>query len=286
MCAAGSGANDVRPGNPRRRALRVAATIVAILVLLVAAWVVGVRLPAAPSATVMNELRAMAARPCSWLEVVGLRGHGDPPTEIGDDVRAVVIRLQTRLGPERLADVVPFAYEQGPDVGVVPLWLPRDVSAGARALEEYVHRRSAACPGEPLVVIGQSQGAALAHLALPRIGDAVTAAVLLGDPLHLSGAPYNADLGPTPNGALTPWLGLGVDTSRRNWTDPVSDRLASKVISYCLPHDQVCGLNLLDRAPNAHLDYRLNPTVPGKRAGVLDLAVGFLLPRIEAETTR
>jgi pimeloyl-ACP methyl ester carboxylesterase len=227
----------------------------------------------------------MAVRPCSWLQIVGVRGHGDPPTETGHDVRALVTRLQTRLGPAGLADVVPFPYEQGPDVGAVPLSVPRDVSAGARALEQYVDRRSAACPGERLVVIGQSEGAAVAHLALPRIGDAVRAAVLLGDPLHLSGAPYNANLGPTPNGALTPWLGLGIDISGRKWTDPVPNRLAWKVMSYCLPHDQVCGLNLLDRAPNAHLDYRMNPTVPGNRVAVLDLAVSFLLPKIGAEAT-
>jgi len=257
---------------------RVVAVLVAAAVLLTAGWLLWLK-TAAPSAGLQARLHTLGDRPCAALEVVGLRGHGDPPTDVGPDVRALIQVLQPRLGTSRL-DAFALPYEQGSDLGIIPLPVPRDVRTGAAALADYVDVRATRCPGEPRVVVGQSEGAAAAHLAFPRIAHQVAATVLLGDPLHLSSAVYDENLGPAPNGVLVPWVGLGIDLSRLTWTDPVPRALASKVRSYCLPHDHVCGLDVFDRHPDAHLDYRRNPVVSGSGTRLLDLAVDFILASV------
>jgi hypothetical protein len=83
MLATVSRANEDPAGDWQCRARRVVGVTVGILFLLVAAWQLWVRLPAEPNAALVGQLHAMAARPCSWLEIVGARGHGDPPGEIG-----------------------------------------------------------------------------------------------------------------------------------------------------------------------------------------------------------
>lgn len=261
----------------RRLAYRVAGAAVGAVLMLALGWLAWLRAPAAPSARLHATLQALATRPCAALEVIGARGHGDPPTDVGQDVHALILRLQARLGEGSQADVVPLAYEQTRGPWGAPLWVPRDVITGARALEEYVGARAVACPQEPRVVIAQSQGAALAHLAIPRIAASVRATVLLGDPLHFSSAPYNENLGPAPNGSLVPVMGFGIDLSRRTWVDPVPSGLATKIKSYCLPHDYVCGQDLFDRQASAHLDYRRNRAVSHSSRGVLDLAVDFIV---------
>lgn len=264
----------------RRLALRVAGAAAGAVLILALGWFAWLKAPAAPSARLHATLQALATRHCAALEVIGVRGHGDPPSDVGPDVHALILRLQARLGEGRQADVVPLPYEQTRGPWGAPLWVPRDVITGARALEEYVGARAAACPQEPRVLIAQSEGAALAHLAIPRIAASVRATVLLGDPLHLSSAPYNENLGPTPNGSLVPVMGFGIDVSRWTWVDPVPSGLASKIRSYCLPHDHVCGQDLFDRQTSAHLDYRDNRAVSGSSRGVLDLAVDFIVARL------
>lgn len=257
--------------------MRVAGAAVGALLILALGWLAWLKAPAAPSARLHSTLQALATRPCVALQVIGVRGHGDPPTDVGPDVHALILRLQARLGQGSQADVVPLPYEQTRGPWGAPLWVPRDVITGARALEEYVGARAAACSQEPKVVIAQSEGAALAHLAIPRIAASVRATVLLGDPLHFSSAPYNENLGPAPHGSLVPVMGFGIDVSRRTWVDPVPSGLASKVRSYCLPHDHVCGQDLFDRQASAHLDYRDNRAVSRSARGVLDLAVDFIV---------
>jgi membrane protein YdbS with pleckstrin-like domain len=57
-------------------------------------------------------------------------------------------------------------------------------------------------------------------------------------------------------------------------------RAAPRIRSYCLPHDYVCGMNLLDRHPNTHTTYRDNPVAPGFSLGVLDRAAEFIVARL------
>ena len=268
----------------RRIALRVAAIVVGVVVLVMVGWFAWVKLPSAPSAALQAALHTLANRPCTGLQVVGVRGHSDSSTEVGPDVSALILRLKARLGQDSKTDVVSLPYEQGPNLGIVPLWVPRDITNGARTLEDYLRLRTAACPGEPRVVMAQSEGAGLAHLAFPRIAEWVQATVLLGDPLHLSTAVYDENLGPSSNGSLVPWMGMGIDLGMRTWADPVPPGVAARIRSYCLPHDHVCSQDFFDRQRSAHVNYRHNPVVGGLGQGVLDLAVDFVVARLGAHT--
>lgn len=268
----------------RRVALRVAGVVVVLLVLVTAGWFAWVKKPSAPSAALQATLQTLANRPCAGLQIVGVRGHSDPSTEVGPDVSVLIRLLKARLGQENQTDVVSLPYEQGPNLGIVPLWVPRDITNGARTLEDYLRIRAAVCRGEPRVVLAQSEGAGLAHLAFPHVAEWVQATVLLGDPLHLSSAPYDENLGPTSNGSLVPWMGMGIDVGRRTWADPVPTGVASRIRSYCLPHDHVCSQDFFDRRRSAHLEYRTNPVVAGFGRGVLDLAVDFVVARVGPHT--
>jgi len=260
---------------------RIAAIMLGVLALLVIGWIVWVRVPSGSSARLQTALHELAGgRPCARLQIVGVRGHSDPPSDVGPDVHALIVLLEARLGPDRSADVVSLPYEQGPSLGIVPIRVPRDISSGADALDEYLRLRSATCPAEPKVLVAQSEGAALTHLALPRVAERVEAVVLLGDPLHLSSAPYNENLGQTSDGELVPWMGMGIDVARRTWADPVPPSTAPRIRSYCFTHDHVCSHYLIDRQPSAHLDYRNNPVATGSDRGVLDQAVDFIVGRL------
>lgn len=263
---------------------RVLLPILVLLALLVTGWLAWLKVPSPASATLQSELHRLAdGRACAGLQIVGVRGHSDPPTSVGPDVQALVNRLQARLGPSGPADVVPLPYEQGPTLGIVPIWVPRDVAAGADALDQYLRLRAARCPTERRVVIAQSEGSALVHLALPRTASEAEVTVLLGDPLRLNTAPYDEDFGPSSNGELVPWMGMGIDLARRTWADPVTASAAGRIRSYCLPHDQVCSNNVFDRHRNTHTDYRNDPSVPPTGRGVLDLAADFILGRVQAQ---
>ena len=265
----------------RRLILRIAGIVVGTLVVLAIGWIAWVRVPSGTSPKLQTTLHLLAdSRPCSKLQVVGVRGHSDPPSDVGPDVHALILLLQARLGPNSAADVVSLPYEQGPTLGIVPIWVPRDITSGADALDEYLRLRAATCPAEARVLVAQSEGAALTHLALPRVAESVEATVLLGDPLHLSSAPYDENLGGTSDGELVPWMGMGIDVARRSWADPVPPNLASRIRSYCFTHDHVCSHYLLDSQPSAHLEYRNDPVVTGSDRGVLDRAVDFIVARL------
>ena len=264
-----------------RLILRTAGIAAGVLVLLAIGWIAWVRVPSGTSPTLQTTLHQLAGnRPCSRLQIIGVRGHSDPPSDVGPDNRALILLLEARLGPSNTADVVSLPYAQGPTLGIVPIWVPRDISSGADALDEYLRLRSATCPAETRVLVAQSEGAALTHLALPRVAERVEATVLLGDPLHLSSAPYDENLGETSDGELVPWMGMGIDVARRTWTDPVPPSLASRIRSYCFTHDHVCSHYLFDRQPSTHVDYRNDPVVTGSDRGVLDRAVDFIVGRL------
>jgi len=268
----------------RRMALRVAGIVLGVVVLVMVGWFAWVKQPSAPSAALQATIHTLVHTPCTGLQVVGVRGHSDPPNEVGPDVSALILRLRARLGQDSQTDVVSLPYEQGPNIGIVPLWVPRDITNGAHTLEDYLRARTAACRGERRVVIAQSEGAGLAHLAFPHIAEWVQATVLLGDPLHLSTTAYDENLGPTSNGSLVPWMGMGIDVGRRTWADPVPSDLASRIRSYCLPHDHVCSQDFFDRQRSTHVEYRNNPLVAGLGQGVLDLAVDFVVARLGSRT--
>ncbi|HEY7199088.1 MAG TPA: cutinase family protein, partial [Candidatus Dormibacteraeota bacterium] len=133
---------------------------------------------------------------CAAVLVVGLRGNGDTPVGghgMGDDSWAVASRLSG-------VAVYGFPYATG------PWWrLGGHVRAAASALAAFLGDRARGCPDERLVLLGQSEGAAVVHLALPSVGAQLAAAVLLADPLRLAGGQMD-DLGRPPGGLLAPVL--------------------------------------------------------------------------------
>src|SRR5262249_31100022 len=131
----------------RRMALRVAGIVVGVVVLVIVGWFAWVKQPSAPSAALQATLHTLVSRPCTGLQVVGVRGHSDPPNEVGPDVSALILRLRARLSQDSQTDVVSLPYEQGPNLGIVPLWVPRDITNGAHTLEDYLRARTAACRG-------------------------------------------------------------------------------------------------------------------------------------------
>ena len=84
---------------------------------------------------------------------------------------------------------------------------------------------------------------------------------------------------------LASWLGRGYGIGPVRGPDPISATDGASMRSYCLPHDQVCDWNPLDRQPDAHLDYRLNLPLWASGPGVLDLAAGFMTGRVERSST-
>ena len=79
--------------------MRVAGAAVGALLILALGWLAWLKAPAAPSARLHSTLQALATRPCAALQVIGVRGHGDPPTDVGPDVHALILRLQALILP-------------------------------------------------------------------------------------------------------------------------------------------------------------------------------------------
>jgi hypothetical protein len=127
------------------------------------------------------------------------------------------------------------------------------------------------------VVVGQSEGAAVAHWAYPDIAARVVAVVLTGDPLRVGGD-YDEDLGAVGIGMLSAWMSFDFKAVRMH------DRMgkgSGRVRSYCLPHDRVCAFNPFDLGSSSHLDYRHNPPGAHGGKGVLDRAADFILARMK-----
>lgn len=207
---------------------------------------------------------------CADLLVVGLRGNGDAPDAghgMGGDAWAVASRLDGSPAPALYG----FPYATG------PWWrLGGHVRAAAGALAAFLRGRERRCPGERLVLIGQSEGAAVVHLTLPSVGPQLAAAILLADPLRIAGGSMD-DLGRPPGGLLAPVL-LGPLGGLGPPREVVPGGMAGRVRSYCLDGDPVCHATpgaLLGRTRgDVHTTYRFNPD------GIADRAADFARGRV------
>ena len=210
---------------------------------------------------------------CAAVLVIGLRGNGDTPGAghgMGDDSWAVASRLAARL--PGLA-TYGFPYTTG------PWWrLAGHVRAAAGALDAFAHNRARRCPGERLALIGQSEGAATVHLAVPALGGELAAAILLADPLRVAGSPED-DLRSPTGGLLAPAM-LGPAGGLGPPREVIPAAMAGRVRSYCLAGDPVCNATpgaLLGRTRgDVHTTYRFNPE------GVADRAADFAAARLGA----
>lgn len=217
--------------------------------------------------------------PCRTLLIIGLRGNGDSLNEdhgMGGDVWAVTERLTARLAGQVDARWTAFPYSTG------PFWFAaQHATKASRLLTSYLNHRHQLCPAEQWVLIGQSEGAAVVHLALPASTNARMTAVLLADAARVAGTAYDT-LASHWSGALAPL----VLSSR--WTlqgprvqDNLPERLTDRVRSYCLAGDAVCNFS-----PGAvpqlvhgsvHTSYRRNPD------GIADAAANFAAARVAAD---
>jgi Cutinase len=243
-----------RTGGARGRLAGAAAALVLLPVLTAAAAVLATDPAPAPAGT----------SPCAPLLVLGLRGSGDGlagDAGMGADVHAVVDRLAGRVAFTRAG----YPYDTG------PVWRVADhVTAASRELDAYLAARHRRCPAERVVAIGQSEGAAVLHLALPAIGPQLAAAVLMGDPARVAGAPYDR-AGGAHDGVLARAL-LGPMVR-----DSVPAALAGRVRAFCLTGDPVCDASapslLWQVRTHVHTRYRLDAQ------GVVDAAAAFAAER-------
>ena len=206
---------------------------------------------------------------CASALVVGLRGNGDTADAghgMGDDSWAVAGRLGGRLAGRLGVAMMGFPYRTG------PWWrIGGDVRSGAAALLAFLEDRHRRCPSERLVLIGQSEGAAVVHLTLPSLGDRLAAATLLADPLRVASSGFD-DLESPYDGILVPFL-VGGWQGVRPMHDVVPTSMTARVRSYCLRDDPVCNASptaiwqRTDR--DVHTTYRHNPN------GVADRAAEF-----------
>jgi hypothetical protein len=247
-----------RPGGARGR-LAVAAAALAALPVLAAAVAVMATDPA-PAAARMP--------PCTEVLVLGLRGSGDGLAAdggMGADVGGVVRRLAARLAGRVAFTSAGYPYDTG------PVWRVADhVTAGSRELRTDLAARHRRCPGERLVAIGQSEGAAVLHLALPGIGPQLAAAVLMADPARVAGAPYDRSAGPHDGVLARALLGPAA-------RDSVPAALASRVRAFCLTGDPVCDASvpsaLWQVRTHVHTRYRFDAE------GAVDAAAAFAADR-------
>ena len=254
---------------PSRRWLRLGVAGCALVLLVVG----GVLFDPSPGSP------ALPNPPCRQVLVLGFRGNGDSLDQdqgMGGDVWAVRQRLDSRIA--RLVDAgwAAFPYATG------PVWLvPQHVITASRTLSTYLSGRHRACPAEQWVLIGQSEGAAVVHLALPSVTNAFTTAVLLADPARVAGTPYDT--------LTSRWDGvLPLLLLSRRWSlsgprvnDNLPTRMTNRVRSYCLADDPVCNFSP-GAVPHvlhgsAHTSYRLNP------GGVADAAADFAAARVLAD---
>ena len=216
---------------------------------------------------------------CSAVLTIGLRGNGDSLNQdhgMGGDVWAVTERLSARLAGQVEASWTAFPYSTGP-----PSLVPQHATSASRLLSYYLAHRRLLCPAEHWVLIGQSEGAAVVHLAVPASTDAHMTVVLLADAARIAGTAYDT-LASRWNGVLAPLL----LTSR--WTlqgpaveDNLPRRMTDQVRSYCLAGDPVCNFSpgALPRLVHSslHTSYRRNPD------GIADAAANFAAARVAAD---
>jgi len=216
--------------------------------------------------------------PCSAVLIIGLRGNGDPLDQdhgMGGDVWAVTERLTARLAGQAEAGWTAFPYSTGP-----PWLAPQHAASASRQLSSYLARRRQLCPAEHWVLIGQSEGAAVVHLALPTTMDARMTVVLVADAARVAGTAYDT--------LASRWNGVMAPLVLSRWTlqgpavqDSLPARMADRARSYCLAGDPVCNFSpgalpqLLHGS--VHTSYRRNPD------GIADAAASFAAAHVAAD---
>lgn len=186
-----------------------------------------------------------------------------------------------------VSEQVPYiAQVGGPIAGVVtgnPITLKESKANGLAALESRASQLAKACPLSKFVVLGYSQGAAVAGDFLSKVGNRqsaidpsrVLAGALLSDPSRSPSTPDpEADVPvakPTKLTSVAETMigpnvtGQGVLGTRDNGMGV----LAERVTSFCAPNDSICSLSgtskavaaivpLLNLTPEDLPDYALN----------------------------
>jgi hypothetical protein len=182
---------------------------------------------------------ASAAGPCTDVEIVGLRGSGEPLDASKHDMGSLV-------GP--VADALASQLSEGATVGFYGVPYPageasltttlsrsyfRSKDQGVSDLKTYVVERIAACPATKLVVMGYSQGAHAAGDMLADAGsditDRVAALVMFGDPRFNPEADYTFGTFDSRNYGLN---------GKRSLSEFSGDK--TKVYSFCNQYDPIC----------------------------------------------
>ncbi|MFD4431440.1 cutinase family protein [Nocardia sp. NPDC058497] len=177
------------------------------------------------------------AQSCATLDVVVARGTNEPGylgAVVGDPLYAV---LSAQLPVDTSAHRVEYPAD---------LLVPSSFSDGTRAMTGHLLAQAAACPDQRFVLVGYSQGAAVAHgvlgspamMLLPGMyvlphwmSDRVVAVLLFGDPLRLVGgtvaplyadrtANYSTAADPVCAGGILPTAHCANGLSRIHITDP------------------------------------------------------------------
>lgn len=201
-------------------------------------------------------------------------------------------RSTTRRAPaprqiKIVSEQIPYiAQVGGPIAGVVtgnPATLKESKASGLAGLEDRAEQLAQSCPLSKFVILGYSQGAAIAGDFLSKVGNRqgvidparILAGALLSDPSRSPSTPDpEADV-PTPKptklrAAAETMIGpnvtgQGVLGTRENGMGV----LAERVTSFCAPNDSICALSgkskaiaaivpLLNLSPEDLPDYALN----------------------------
>jgi Cutinase len=251
--------------------------VVVVAMLLLTGMATWFRSPVSPTSRLLATVHTDAGGPCVPLELVGLRGAGDPRRGShpgGDDVHAFWRVLESALMRKGIlgAELYPLPYEQAPHAAGGAVLIPHEVTAGATLLTQYVAARRTRCPQSRIIVAGQSEGAAIVHWAYPRIASRVDGVVLFGDPLRMPGARYDRPLGAVGPPSLGTFVVLmDSDPRAAQLVDPIPPQ-ARGVQSFCLPADPICGFN--PTYPGSHLSYRNDRALLDSAAAFVTTTIG------------
>ena len=162
------------------------------------------------------------------------------------------------------------------------------VNAGISILVNLLVERAIACPTQPIVLVGYSEGAWIVHQALFRIGSQISGRIvgigLLADPVRIGTDSYNIGT------ASHDFNGIGVLYTGD--PRPVPSALQGRTLSWCDDGDPVCAFDTRAKNPvpvlvhgfTTHTQYVSKGEAQqlGTRLG--NLARGFL-PAPGCETT-
>ncbi|OLN81912.1 Acetylxylan esterase 5 [Colletotrichum chlorophyti] len=196
------------------------------------------------------------------------------------DVHMIVARASTeRAGTGIIGEVAKNVQAQIPGSDIVAVDYPASLNpykpsqkAGVTAMTKLVQDYAKACPQSKMVLMGYSQGAHVTGDVLcgtsedgfdatqPQsadVTDKVAAVLLMGDPSHVNGMPYNK--GSSQNDGVFP---------RQNTAG--CNAVADRMISYCDNGDTFCDRG---RSVQVHLGYV-------RRSG--DDATQFIVSKVKA----